>query len=82
MVNDLGFIETAYRPVTKGKIKEAVVFLDAFFFRELGFRGFELETRTTAFLAFLKSETWVTGKEHSRRSAKRIAAELEFFTGR
>ncbi len=30
MVNDLGFIETAYRPVTKGKIKEAVVFLDAF----------------------------------------------------
>ncbi len=30
MVNDLGFIETAYRPVTKGKIEEAVVFLDAF----------------------------------------------------
>lgn len=30
MVNDLGFIETAYRPVTKGKINDAVVFLDAF----------------------------------------------------
>ena len=30
MVNDLGFIETAYRPVTKGKIQDAVVFLDAF----------------------------------------------------
>jgi DNA-directed RNA polymerase subunit beta len=30
MVNDLGFIETAYRPVTKGKIEDAVVFLDAF----------------------------------------------------
>ncbi len=30
MVNDLGFIETAYRPVTKGKIESAVVFLDAF----------------------------------------------------
>lgn len=30
MVNDLGFIETAYRPVTGGKIKDAVVFLDAF----------------------------------------------------
>ncbi len=30
MVNDLGFIETAYRPVSKGKIEEAVVFLDAF----------------------------------------------------
>lgn len=30
MVNDLGFIETAYRPVKDGKIEEAVVFLDAF----------------------------------------------------
>lgn len=30
MVNDLGFIETAYRPVENGKIKDEVVFLDAF----------------------------------------------------
>jgi len=30
MVNDLGFIETAYRPVNNGKIKDEVVFLDAF----------------------------------------------------
>ncbi len=30
MVNDLGFIETGYRPVSQGKIKDAVVFLDAF----------------------------------------------------
>jgi len=30
MVNDLGFIETAYRPVFKGKIEDKVVFLDAF----------------------------------------------------
>jgi DNA-directed RNA polymerase subunit beta len=30
VVNDLGFIETAYRPVEKGKIREEVVFLDAF----------------------------------------------------
>ena len=30
MVNDLGFIETAYRPVDNGKIKDEVVFLDAF----------------------------------------------------
>jgi DNA-directed RNA polymerase subunit beta len=30
MVNDLGFIETGYRPVEDGKIKEEVVFLDAF----------------------------------------------------
>ncbi len=30
MVNDLGFIETAYRPVSNGKIQDAVVFLDAF----------------------------------------------------
>lgn len=29
-VNDLGFIETAYRPVEKRKIKDEVVFLDAF----------------------------------------------------
>lgn len=30
MVNDLGFIETAYRPVKGGKIQDDVVFLDAF----------------------------------------------------
>ena len=30
MVNDLGFIETAYRPVENGKILNEVVFLDAF----------------------------------------------------
>lgn len=30
MVNDLGFIETAYRPVHAGKIQDEVVFLDAF----------------------------------------------------
>ncbi len=30
MVNDLGFIETAYRPVSKGKIQDDIVFLDAF----------------------------------------------------
>lgn len=30
MVNDLGFIETAYRPVSKTAIKDEVVFLDAF----------------------------------------------------
>jgi len=30
MVNDLGFIETSYRPVKNGKILDEVVFLDAF----------------------------------------------------
>lgn len=30
MVNDLGFIETAYRPVVKGVVQDDVVFLDAF----------------------------------------------------
>lgn len=30
LVNDLGFIETAYRPVTQGRIKDEVVFMDAF----------------------------------------------------
>jgi DNA-directed RNA polymerase subunit beta len=30
MVNDLGFIETAYRPVRDGEILDEVVFLDAF----------------------------------------------------
>lgn len=30
MVNDLGFIETGYRPVSKGSIKNEVIFLDAF----------------------------------------------------
>lgn len=30
MVNDLGFIETAYRPVKGGKIQDEVVFLNAF----------------------------------------------------
>ncbi|MFA5998552.1 MAG: DNA-directed RNA polymerase subunit beta [Candidatus Babeliales bacterium] len=30
MVNDLGFIESSYRPVKNGKIEDNVVFLDAF----------------------------------------------------
>ncbi len=30
VVNDLGFIETVYRPVVKGLVKNEVVFLDAF----------------------------------------------------
>ncbi len=30
LVNDLGFIETAYRPVNQGKMLDEVVFLDAF----------------------------------------------------
>ncbi len=30
LVNDLGFIETAYRPVKNGKIVDEVIFLDAF----------------------------------------------------
>ena len=30
MVNDLGFIETAYRPVKNGKVQKDVVFMDAF----------------------------------------------------
>ncbi len=30
LVNDLGFIETAYRPVSSNQIKDEVVFLDAF----------------------------------------------------
>ena len=30
MVNDLGFIETAYRPVSNGVVSDEVVFLDAF----------------------------------------------------
>ena len=30
MVNDLGFIETAYRPVKSGKLLDEVIFLDAF----------------------------------------------------
>jgi DNA-directed RNA polymerase subunit beta len=30
MVNDLGFIETAYRPVKNGKILDEVIFMDAF----------------------------------------------------
>ncbi|OGB97940.1 DNA-directed RNA polymerase subunit beta [candidate division TM6 bacterium RIFCSPHIGHO2_12_FULL_36_22] len=30
MVDDLGFIETAYRPVVEGKVKDEIVFLDAF----------------------------------------------------
>ncbi|MGC2310418.1 MAG: DNA-directed RNA polymerase subunit beta [Candidatus Babeliaceae bacterium] len=30
VVNDLGFIETAYRPAAEGKVKNEVIFLDAF----------------------------------------------------
>lgn len=49
-------------------------------FREIGFRGIDLETRTVAFLSFLKVESWVTGKTRTNRSTRRIGGELEFFT--
>jgi AcrR family transcriptional regulator len=49
-------------------------------FRKLGFRGVALEVRTVAFLSFLKVESRVTGKPLPKRSARRIATELEFFT--
>jgi len=48
-------------------------------FRGLGFRGIELETRTAAFLSFLKVETRVTGKPRPRRTRRRMEAELAFF---
>jgi len=48
-------------------------------FRELGFKGVSLETRTVAFLAYLKSETQVTGKSLRRRSPARIKEELGIF---
>ena len=49
-------------------------------FRELGFRGIDLETRTAAFLAFLKAENRVTGKRVENRTAHRIDVEMKFFT--
>ena len=50
-------------------------------FRELGYRGVELEVRTAAFLSYLKVETQVTGKPPVRRSPQRIETELEMFAG-
>ena len=49
-------------------------------FRELGYRGIQLEVRTTAFLSFLKSESQVTGKKNLRRNPRRLDAEVAFFT--
>ena len=49
-------------------------------FRELGFRGIDLETRTTALLAFLKSESSVSGRKVEKRTARRLELELKFFT--
>jgi len=46
MVNDLGFIETAYRPVSGLKIKDDVVFLDAF--QEEGYRIAEADSALDA----------------------------------
>jgi AcrR family transcriptional regulator len=48
-------------------------------FLELGFRGIDQETRTTAFLAFLKSESRVTGRRIEKRTPHRIATEMRFF---
>lgn len=49
-------------------------------FRELGFRGIAQETRTVAFLSFLREESRVIGKSRSKRSAHRISIEFDFFT--
>ncbi len=48
-------------------------------FREMGFRGIELETRACAFLGFMMSEWRLQGKENSKRSRARALKELEFF---
>jgi AcrR family transcriptional regulator len=48
-------------------------------FSELGFKGIELETRTAAFLAFLKSESRVTGRRIEKRTPHRIDTEMRFF---
>lgn len=48
-------------------------------FRELGFSGIDLMTRTTAFLAFLKVEPRVAGRRIEKRTARRIDMEMRFF---
>lgn len=50
-------------------------------FREMGFRGIDLHTRTAAFLGFVKSELTLSGRSvPKKRSRQRLRRELAFFT--
>jgi len=49
-------------------------------FRELGFRGIDLETRTVSFLSFLREEARIVGMNRSKRSSHRSSIEFDFFT--
>ena len=89
--NDLGIYDVAFdawaahEPEIAEQVKATYRYRYQYvrsLFHELGFRGIELETRTTAFLSFLKSESWVTGRERPASTPRRIDAGLEFFTGR
>lgn len=48
-------------------------------FREMGFRGIDLDTRTAAFLGFVKSEPTLTGRSARRPSPQRLRRALAFF---
>ena len=73
----------AHEPRVLAKLKEVYRFRFDYIrsiFRELGFRGAELDLRTTALIAYLKADPWVTGKSDSKRSRSQREAQLAFFT--
>lgn len=73
----------AHEPQVAGRIKAVYKVRYDYIrslFREMGFRGIDLEIRTTAFLSLVKVESKVLGKRRGLRSARRITAELAFFT--
>ncbi len=57
VVNDLGFIETAYRPVKNGKISEDVVYLDAF--QEGDYRIAQIDSVESGTQRLAKEKTFV-----------------------
>jgi len=51
-------------------------------FAELGFRGFDLDTRTVALLGLLKAEWTMPPGNKARPTRARIDAWMDFFTRR
>lgn len=73
----------AYEPRVLAGLREVYRFRFEYvrsLFRELGFKGAELDLRTTALIAYLKADPWITGKSDSKRSPASRNAQLAFFT--
>jgi hypothetical protein len=72
----------AHEPGIAARVKEVYRYRYDYvksLFREMGYRGIELETRVTAYFGFLRSDSWMAGYGMPKRSSRRVAKEFEFF---